>query len=110
MIKLKNNYTTPEQSKRLQELGVPASSADCFYCDGEFSRIFVAWSHGLYSDPAYRMETYKRIPCWSTGRVMEIEKACAKVPMMIEYAQMDKLIKYLEIRINDYDFSKLNDK
>lgn len=29
--KLQNNYTTPKQSKRLLELGVPADSADCYY-------------------------------------------------------------------------------
>lgn len=29
MSKLQNNFTTPEQSKRLLELGVPADSADC---------------------------------------------------------------------------------
>jgi hypothetical protein len=31
MKKLQNNFTTPEQSKRLLELGVPADSAD-LYC------------------------------------------------------------------------------
>ena len=30
MKKLQNNFTTPEQSKRLLELGVPADSADCY--------------------------------------------------------------------------------
>ena len=30
-MKLQNNYTTPEQSKRLLELGVPRFSADCYY-------------------------------------------------------------------------------
>ena len=29
-MKLQNNFTTPEQSKRLLELGVPADSADCY--------------------------------------------------------------------------------
>ena len=31
MKQLQNNFTTPEQSKRLLELGVPADSADMFY-------------------------------------------------------------------------------
>ena len=31
MKKLQCNFTTPEQSKRLLELGVPADSADCFH-------------------------------------------------------------------------------
>ena len=31
MKTLQNNFTTPEQSKRLLELGVPADSADIYY-------------------------------------------------------------------------------
>ena len=30
-MKLQNNFTTTEQSKRLLELGVPAWTADCFF-------------------------------------------------------------------------------
>ncbi len=29
MKQLQNNFTSPEQSKRLLELGLPADSADC---------------------------------------------------------------------------------
>lgn len=39
MKKLQNNFTTPEQSKRLLELDVPADSADCYF--DEFSRVFL---------------------------------------------------------------------
>ena len=31
MKTLQNNFTTPEQSKKLLELGVPIDSADMFY-------------------------------------------------------------------------------
>lgn len=41
MKKLQNNYTTPEQSKRLLELGLPADSADCYYRDFASSRVSV---------------------------------------------------------------------
>lgn len=77
MKTLQNNFTTPEQSKRLLELGVPADSADCYYeknaslsgeweyepCIGEC----VAIKQNLFS---YRNGYI--IPCWSVGRLVEI--------------------------------------
>lgn len=67
MKKLQQNYTTPEQSKRLLELGLPADSADCYYT--RTSPL-----------PHYRAE-YTRIPsgckpCWSVGRLIEIYHIC----------------------------------
>ena len=35
MIELQKTYTTPEQSKRLSQLGLPAESADMYYPDLE---------------------------------------------------------------------------
>lgn len=49
MSKLQNNFTTPEQSKRLLELGVPADSADCFWFD---ERDIMFLKDELYSDEA----------------------------------------------------------
>ena len=40
--KLQNGFTTPEQSKRLLELGVPVDSADCYYLrDDSKKRIYL---------------------------------------------------------------------
>jgi len=81
MKKLQNNFTTPEQSRKLLELGVPADSADCYYekcasllgeweykpCIGEC----VAIKQNLFS---YRNGYV--IPCWSACRLMEIYDIC----------------------------------
>ncbi len=73
MKTLQNNYTTPEQSKRLLELGVPADSADQVYFDD------VMW--GVH-DFIHNTTTYSEVvsggyenislPCWSVGRLVEI--------------------------------------
>ena len=78
MKTLQNNFTTPEQSKRLLELGVPADSADCFinFCNrgrleiiplGETFRTWLAYGEKY---DIYHFERY--YPCWSVGRLMEI--------------------------------------
>ena len=83
MKTLQNDFTTPEQSKRLLELGVPADSADMLwdgcvyptdgwefddfptYSDKPFSYYQSLYRH-RYSDAVYIL------PCWSVGRLMEI--------------------------------------
>lgn len=85
MKKLQNNFTTPEQSKRLLEMGVPADSADLYYSFYtnlyERTAMFdtpsiinedqhIEWSHKLTNgDTAY-------IPCWSVGKLIEIFSKC----------------------------------
>jgi hypothetical protein len=76
MKKLQSNFTTPEQSKRLLELGVPMNSANCY----------ITWK--LDHTPKVNVldnETYLElidhmsqitIPCWSVGRLIEILKEC----------------------------------
>lgn len=77
MKTLQNNFTTPEQSKQLLELGIPMNSADCIwynpYYDGkdpELAEISV-WK-GKYPQ---RMDKYT-YPCWSVGRLIEIYDIC----------------------------------
>lgn len=79
MKKLQNNYTTPEQSKRLLELGVPADSADMYYhkeigFTSFYSEPEVIPSCELFStgNPVYIHD----IPCWSVGRLIEIYHIC----------------------------------
>jgi hypothetical protein len=85
--KLQNNYTTPEQSKRLLELGVPADSADCAY-RGPFIPITILSPNELYSEhekEVHDLETKRDRregrfqtcePCWSVGRLIEIFSKC----------------------------------
>lgn len=71
------DYTTPEQSKRLLELGVPAKSANMYYYDMGNGFIYAPEmieskkdSDDLVSgDPRY-------LPCWTTGRLMWIINKC----------------------------------
>lgn len=119
--KLKNNFTTPEQSKRLLKLGVPADSADLCYrfytnLDGRTAmwdtpsviaeNQHIEWSHKLTSgDMAY-------IPCWSVGRLIEIFIICTPY---VEIRLCTRLIEQIVASYEDVikqgmiDFSKLEE-
>lgn len=86
MKKFQNDFTTPEQSKRLLELGVPADSANCWICidksDSTY-KIKVFHSHNYsyienyYNEMNRKEEMYIDIlPCWSVGRLIEIYHIC----------------------------------
>ena len=112
-IKLQNNFTTPEQGKKLLELGVPRYSADCFY-DG--------WNYIHHRDSIYNecmfFETHPEcIPCWSVGRLIEICKECEPKK---DYEQLcDEMmccsdfcvliISHIIANLPIIDFSKLED-
>lgn len=68
MRKLQKSYTTPEQSKRLLELGLPADSADCYY--NQFSELGFRCEEDYSYD--FFDENFMFIPCWSVGRLIEI--------------------------------------
>lgn len=105
MKKLQNNFTTPEQSKRLLELGVPAWTADCFRWD--FMNSFDVSEDNRYSTSIsvlcfeYQRGFYDKLPCWSVGRLIEIYLLCAelKKPQMIfikeDVLMMDRMINEL---------------
>ena len=87
MKKLQNNFTTPEQSKRLLKLGVPANSADLymFALATGFDKIPRPFSV-FPSDYEYVKKLNasfgdKIIPCWSVGRLIEICKISSDVPI-----------------------------
>lgn len=124
-MRLEEQFTTPEQSKQLMKLGVPADSADCYY----MAIGLDAEKYG-YSDFPYFMTTNYvdkehviagiNTPCWSVGRLMEIyltcandyvcDGCCAKTPSLhfIKHDR-DKLVSTLIdlMSEDDMDFSKL---
>jgi hypothetical protein len=120
MSKLQNNFTTPEQSKGLLELGLSADSADMHY-----HQECVRMKYGKeefeyflrYGKPD--INTYSTdIPCWSVGRLMEIVDMCSvkqnyagKFEFEMNKSYIQNLI-YLIIGMlhtKDLDFSKLEE-
>lgn len=123
MRKLQNNYTTPEQSKKLLKLGVPADSADCIYYGKGLSPSTLLGYNGnqfLYSEIK---ESEDCIPCWSVGRLIEILEIILGSPWsdkellgeqgtLLErvVSDFEDVVKYKEIfKDNRIDFSKLED-
>jgi hypothetical protein len=76
MKTLQCNFTTPEQSKRLLELGVPAWTADCYYY-GDFDKHPKVSYIDADRDYNWNLESeYYPKPCWSIGRLVEIYHIC----------------------------------
>jgi hypothetical protein len=119
MKKLQNNYTTPEQSKRLLELGVPADSADMYYQNAlpEPKVIPVGRMYQEYTDSieGVMRHIWFYTPCWSVGRLIEIMKICAKPKEQAIMAEemlyctdlVELLVYMIEANKQIMDFSKL---
>ena len=121
MKQLQNNFTTPEQSKRLLELELPADSADCVY-DCALIGGEKYYSLSILDDTLFSV--HKRIwedpctdiiPCWSVGRLIEIIGICHQ-PILTEMRiDTSNIIEYL-LDIFDsitdgsgFDFLKLDE-
>ena len=118
---LQNNFTTPEQSKRLLKLGVPADSADCHW-QYRSDTIAENWGYRCYigTSPAikYNLFSFRHgdtIPCWSVGRLMGIYAICFD-PDVIEFdifadgtTFLKQMIDKFEIWIDAMDFSKFKE-
>lgn len=112
MKTLQNNFTTPEQSKRLLELGVPEDSADMKYpiipcCNG---------STVLATDIVVSRKELGdgEIPCWSVGRLMEIfdmcnireQSTCCK---WCSYRELHKEQTYIDYVLFVFTVNKMQD-
>ena len=116
MKNLQNNFTTPEQSKRLLKLGVPDDSADFYYDKDEVEIDEIIHPYILpfnrkfsnYNDMFY-------LPCWSVGRLMEICKICEtkkdyeQLCEELQYSQNYclEIISHIIANLPIIDFSKL---
>ena len=115
MKKLQNNFTTPEQSKRLLELGVPADSADCYTAKNSVGIRTIGVLQEKYTSFARRTILYGILPCWSVGRLIEISELCYTSLFDHDYfirqkdCNTDFLIKMLELGADRMDFSKLEE-
>ena len=124
MKTLQSNYTTPEQSKILLELGLPADSADMLW-DGtiDANEGWIFEDFPIYSDKPfsyyqllYRQEdTVHILPCWSVGRLIEINNMCYTSLVEQEYyikmkdCNIDYMVNLFKLAINIMDFSKLEE-
>ena len=117
MKTLQNNFTTPEQSKRLLELGVPAWTADCYNTTKHIGIIpdgatyKDVWQMSIWRDEdGNHIEMY---PCWSVGRLIEIYCLCVDERYSIEFIgqihtrPMNKILDLFEyVKL---DFEKLEE-
>lgn len=108
MSKLQNNFTTPEQSNRLLELGVPAWTADCYYSESGKIEIKNTSLDILYPS------------CWSVGRLIEIFETCTSTKFErwshkgVFRPLLEDCIEHIKFAINpdtimEFDFSKLEE-
>ena len=123
--KLQNDFTTPEQSKRLLELGVPAWTADYYYyeeggiskdCTPNIVPLGEVWTD---ESKETMFSSYVDIPCWSVGRLMEIIRICnltsETIWVYIERDNISTMISATITAITDgvnnrmLDFSKLEE-
>lgn len=95
MKKLQNNFTTPEQSKRLLELGVHADSADCYNTTKHIGKIPDGMTYkNVWQMSIWRNENGNHIemyPCWSVGRLIEIYEICTQTKFK-RVQQTDNLV------------------
>lgn len=116
MKTLQNNFTTPEQSKRLLELGVPEDSADCYYHhyftndSTPLLRVLqLQWNETI---GAIRGKSGQKIePCWSVGRLIEIYTICGGCiwEFITNNVPLGDVLCDIELHIDELDFSKLEE-
>lgn len=108
-IQLQNNYTTPEQSERLIELGVPADSADMYYQNALDARIIpTGRSYKEYTDrlTGLNREIWFFKPCWSVGRLIEIYNICLPEKPYPYYPRFGRYDNMMGIMIDAFVFAK----
>lgn len=110
--KSKSYYTTPEQSKKLLELGLPSNSADCYnVIDSDVYNkddIRVRQNDYEISSSFFNNKHYN--PCWSVGKLQEIFDICNEdyIERSMSY-RIEYMIALFELeKENDMlNFSKL---
>ena len=90
IINLERSYTTPEQTKRLLELGMPADSADCYIENigwGDTTNILVdGYPYSKMQELEKRTDPDCTImPCWSLGRLIQILQITMKLDVVSIY-------------------------
>lgn len=118
MKKFNRDYTTPEQSMRLLELGLQPNSANLFYSKFEretFGLPRLCYNKRYSDIVPYGYEEYY-LPCWSVGRLMEIYDTYlpdnGDWPNYFKYGNLlEYVIDCIDVAIEKelIDFSKLEE-
>lgn len=111
MKTLQNNFTTPEQSKRLLELGLPADSADFHYI-GRIENCIYHNQGKTISEIQSMAGNGISSPCWSVGRLIEIYEICFGGYFNSRYfghTLMEDVLLKIEEQIDSIDFSRLEE-
>ena len=114
MKKLQNDFTTPEQSKRLLELGVPAWTANIMFDKNRRRYELIETEDESFAE-TQRTLFYNggAIPHWSAGRLMEIFELCTGKQLMRR--MYSPIVEDVKCRIayyifhHKFDFSKLEE-
>ena len=106
MSKLRNDFTTKQQSEKLLALGMPRLSANFYYDDENEVQIV--------RDPEFELQSKGYFPCWSVGRLMEIyeivgENAGRCVTTTKGISRIDGLVQLYEENATLLDFLKLEE-
>jgi len=121
MKQLQNNFTTPEQSKWLLELGLPADSADMYYSKMStetFWSLYTIGSGATYTSISTPPYDFMFVPCWSVGRLIEICNTCAGIEHIdfntiawLQAGWSESLVRVIRdlVKYNLMDFSKLEE-
>ena len=115
MKQLQDNYTTPEQSKRLLDLGLPADSADCYILnesqDESVYKNYTTLIIQPYMNKTNLLQEEGVLPCWSVGRLIKIYFICSFQPEMFIDNTIENLVDYLLGLFESVamDFSKLEE-
>ena len=76
MKRLQEDFTNPEQSMRLLELGLPAWTANCYMINNQIEH---GWKYNDYEIHVGNCECQQNdtvLPCWTFGRLIEIYLRC----------------------------------
>ena len=122
MKKLQNDYTTPEQSKRMLELGVPADSADGFYSRESYigekwerPKLFEKEEDKVDFKSVYKGGILMYFPLFTVGRLIEIYLICVcNALQLVELTDesmplIEEMVCKFEQDTRYIDFSKLEE-
>lgn len=105
------HFTTPDQSRRLLELGILKNSADCYY--DMYKTLNEAIIHVMTAnekDIAAKTNAFwhVRYPCWSLGQLLEIASKCGSEPTItFDTDSIDTIVDLIYFLENKCDLSNL---